>query len=172
MRITYDPAADAAYIHLTGQRLARGRTSIPATPPEGPPRGTNFSRRKAMQPFPPSPAFTRIFASSMNIFWSCGDLRRPGRCALSVPNRKCRSFQFINLGLKSLQLLLGVKQAVPAGVFREKRSAPLLDFGWAAAATIALFPVRRHAGPDTGGSWRLRGSAADECAAAAEFEGG
>ena len=35
MRITYDPAADAAYIYLTGQRLARGRTSIPADPPEG-----------------------------------------------------------------------------------------------------------------------------------------
>jgi hypothetical protein len=27
----------------------------------------NFSRRKAMQPLPPSPALTRIFASSMNI---------------------------------------------------------------------------------------------------------
>ena len=35
VRITYDPAADAAYIYLTGQRLARGRTSIPADPPEG-----------------------------------------------------------------------------------------------------------------------------------------
>ena len=35
MRITYDPAADAACIYLTGQRLARGRTSIPADPPEG-----------------------------------------------------------------------------------------------------------------------------------------
>src|ERR1700739_3858676 len=39
----------------------------PPSPPEGPPRGTNFSRRKAMQPFPPSPALTRILASSMNI---------------------------------------------------------------------------------------------------------
>ena len=35
MRITYDPAADAAYIYLTGERLTRGRTSIPAAPPEG-----------------------------------------------------------------------------------------------------------------------------------------
>src|SRR5580698_1762383 len=40
---------------------------LPPSPPEGPPRGTNFSRRKAMQPFPPSPAFTRIFTSSINI---------------------------------------------------------------------------------------------------------
>ena len=39
----------------------------PPSPPEGPPRGTNFSRRKAMQPLPPSPAFMRIFASSINI---------------------------------------------------------------------------------------------------------
>src|SRR5438067_180954 len=39
----------------------------PPSPPEGPPRGTNFSRRKATHPLPPSPAFTRIRASSMNI---------------------------------------------------------------------------------------------------------
>src|ERR1039458_5491644 len=39
----------------------------PPSPPEGPPGGTNFSRRKAMQPLPPSPAFTRILASSTNI---------------------------------------------------------------------------------------------------------
>src|SRR5579864_1823255 len=40
---------------------------LPPSPPDGPPRGTNFSRRNAMQPLPPSPAFTRILASSMNI---------------------------------------------------------------------------------------------------------
>src|SRR5437660_2556087 len=40
---------------------------LPPSPPEGPPRATNFSRRNAMQPFPPSPALTRIFASSMNM---------------------------------------------------------------------------------------------------------
>src|SRR5690349_5674624 len=39
---------------------------LPPSPPEGPPRGTNFSRRKARHPLPPSPAFTRIVASSMN----------------------------------------------------------------------------------------------------------
>src|ERR1019366_2749321 len=39
----------------------------PPSPPDGPPRGTNSSRRKAMQPLPPSPAFTRIFASSTNM---------------------------------------------------------------------------------------------------------
>src|SRR5580692_1328885 len=39
----------------------------PPSPPDGPPRGTYFSRRKARQPFPPSPAFTRIVASSMNM---------------------------------------------------------------------------------------------------------
>src|SRR6185369_6348610 len=39
----------------------------PPSPPLGPPRGTNFSRRKAIQPCPPSPALTVIFASSMNM---------------------------------------------------------------------------------------------------------
>ena len=37
MRITCDPAAGAACIYLTGERLSRGRTSTPATPPEGVP---------------------------------------------------------------------------------------------------------------------------------------
>src|SRR5947208_9374339 len=40
---------------------------LPPSPPEGPPRGTNFSRRKARHPLPPSPALTRILASSMNM---------------------------------------------------------------------------------------------------------
>src|SRR6202034_92813 len=39
----------------------------PPSPPLGPPRGTNFSRRNARQPLPPSPAFTRIRTSSMNM---------------------------------------------------------------------------------------------------------
>src|SRR5579862_5945859 len=39
----------------------------PPSPPLGPPRGTYFSRRKARHPFPPSPAFTRILTSSINI---------------------------------------------------------------------------------------------------------
>src|SRR6266704_6178681 len=40
---------------------------LPPSPPLGPPRGTNFSRRKAKQPLPPSPAFTEILTSSMNM---------------------------------------------------------------------------------------------------------
>jgi uncharacterized protein YuzE len=35
VRITYDPAADAVYIHLTGDPLAPGRTTIQAGPPPG-----------------------------------------------------------------------------------------------------------------------------------------
>src|SRR5258708_19827585 len=38
----------------------------PPSPAEGPPRGTYFSRRNAMQPLPPSPPFTNILASSTN----------------------------------------------------------------------------------------------------------
>src|SRR6476660_9427875 len=38
----------------------------PPSPPLGPPRGTNFSRRKARQPLPPSPALTVIMTSSIN----------------------------------------------------------------------------------------------------------
>src|SRR3970040_2887911 len=39
----------------------------PPSPPLGPPRGTNFSRRKLTQPAPPSPALTKISISSTNI---------------------------------------------------------------------------------------------------------
>jgi uncharacterized protein YuzE len=35
VRITYDPAADAIYIHLTGQPLTPGRTTIQASTPPG-----------------------------------------------------------------------------------------------------------------------------------------
>src|SRR5271154_5840563 len=39
---------------------------LPPSPPEGPPRGTYFSLRKATQPSPPSPALMEILASSAN----------------------------------------------------------------------------------------------------------
>src|SRR5262245_46575924 len=38
----------------------------PPSPPEGPPFGTNFSRRNATAPLPPSPALTRTTTSSTN----------------------------------------------------------------------------------------------------------
>src|SRR5687767_6453203 len=51
------------------------RTDPPAppSPPEGPPFGTNFSRRKATQPLPPSPALTRMVAWSINVIVAGGD---------------------------------------------------------------------------------------------------
>lgn len=35
MRITYDPAANAAYVYLTGDALTPGRTTIQASSPPG-----------------------------------------------------------------------------------------------------------------------------------------
>src|SRR3982750_696190 len=52
----------------------------PPSPPLGPPRGTYFSRRNARHPLPPSPAFTRIRTSSMNMQkrkGRSGETRRP-----------------------------------------------------------------------------------------------
>src|SRR6476469_6458935 len=51
----------------------------PPSPPEGPPRGTYFSRRNARQPLPPSPALMRMRASSRNCIekLSPGYGRRP-----------------------------------------------------------------------------------------------
>src|SRR5579863_1977154 len=61
---------------------------LPPSPPEGPPRATNFSRRNAMHPFPPSPALTRIFASSINmsLVVSCWSLAKPVSPVSSVVN--------------------------------------------------------------------------------------
>src|SRR6201981_1395682 len=53
---------------------------LPPSPPEGPPRGTYFSRRKATQPLPPSPALTRILASSINI--NSGETTATGQPAI------------------------------------------------------------------------------------------
>ena len=39
---------------------------LPPFPPYGPPRGQNFSRRKATMPLPPSPACTLIVVSSIS----------------------------------------------------------------------------------------------------------
>src|SRR6185437_11836800 len=75
----------------------------PPSPPEGPPRGTNFSRRKAMQPLPPSPAFMRIVASSMNMRKLPELPRLPNN-----PNwdqwREFYSIDFTGQGVQSLEL--------------------------------------------------------------------
>ncbi len=67
---------------------------LPPSPPLGPPRGTNFSRRKAMHPRPPLPAATRISTSSTNIrhYGSTGRAlsaarRRAARCCPSMRSR-------------------------------------------------------------------------------------
>ena len=49
----------------------------PPSPPDGPPLGTNFSRRNAIAPLPPAPAFTRIVASSTKCMASASRIRRP-----------------------------------------------------------------------------------------------
>src|SRR5438876_3039266 len=44
----------------------------PPSPPSGPPRGTNFSRRKLTQPAPPSPPLTKTSISSTNMPCTAG----------------------------------------------------------------------------------------------------
>src|SRR3989454_5846660 len=43
---------------------------LPPSPPSGPPRGTNFSRRKLTQPLPPRPPSTKMVSRSTNTEWS------------------------------------------------------------------------------------------------------
>src|SRR6266849_10317166 len=61
----------------------------PPSPPEGPPRGTYFSRRNAMQPLPPSPAFTRILASSINMMCNRENFAPTKKPRLEAEADKC-----------------------------------------------------------------------------------
>src|SRR5580698_3958778 len=47
----------------------------PPSPPSGPPKGTNFSRRKLTQPRPPLPACTLSLASSTNFIRPAPDAK-------------------------------------------------------------------------------------------------
>src|SRR5580658_2454791 len=49
----------------------------PPSPPSGPPKGMARSRRKLTQPLPPSPASTRMLASSTNFIGSWPKIKAP-----------------------------------------------------------------------------------------------
>src|SRR5215475_2002466 len=66
---------------------------LPPSPPLGPPRGTYFSRRNATQPLPPSPAFTKIFASSTN---TAGELQTLEYRSFRSAGNCCRTDQRAN----------------------------------------------------------------------------
>src|SRR5262245_33187192 len=52
---------------MAGSASRRTSPPSPPSPPSGPPRGTNFSRRKLTHPAPPSPPLTKTSISSTNI---------------------------------------------------------------------------------------------------------
>src|SRR5216684_5776090 len=62
---------------------------LPPSPPEGPPRGTYFSRRNAIQPLPPSPALTRILASSINMMCNRENFAATKKPRLEAEADKC-----------------------------------------------------------------------------------
>src|SRR5262249_42197962 len=65
---------------MAGSASRRMLPPSPPSPPSGPPRGTNFSRRKLTQPAPPSPPLTKTSISSMNIA-ARGSRRRAADCS-------------------------------------------------------------------------------------------
>src|SRR5512133_2972701 len=79
----------------------------PPSPPDGPPRGTNFSRRKAMQPFPPPPAPTRIFASATNIKGDVGHLDTSRHSAVRASSVHCLASAFKAKGLATDEAFCG-----------------------------------------------------------------
>src|SRR5215472_3992114 len=84
---------------------------LPPSPPDGPPRGTYFSRRKATHPLPPLPAFTKILASSTNKAKHPCQIRLPARAKSRKrfgTSRTARSKTFLGgtgIGLDREELL-------------------------------------------------------------------
>src|SRR5215469_6574493 len=80
---------------------------LPPSPPSGPPRGTNFSRRKLVLPRPPLPALTFSRASSTNFIWRNKNPGLRRGFAITHASRSASG----RLGLRGLdadeQLLLG-----------------------------------------------------------------
>src|SRR5438067_1075310 len=54
---------------------------LPPSPPSGPPNSMNFSRRKLMEPRPPSPLFRKILAWSRNFIDRHKTKKGSGRAA-------------------------------------------------------------------------------------------
>src|SRR5579863_389258 len=77
----------SARVLIPGAARRKTLPPFPPSPPSGPPKGTNFSRRKLVLPRPPLPACTRARASSTNFI---GGLyrsnenpgARPGLCSI------------------------------------------------------------------------------------------
>src|SRR6185369_12766901 len=65
-------------------RSARSQTltNLPPSPPSGPPRGIERSRRNEAEPSPPLPAWISIFASSMNFM--VPEMKKPYRTAIGL----------------------------------------------------------------------------------------
>src|SRR5450755_160442 len=70
----------------------------PPSPPSGPPKGTNFSRRKLTQPRPPLPPCTFVLASSMNFIGGETVNKKGGQvlpCPPSLERRRARALALV-----------------------------------------------------------------------------
>src|SRR5215471_20941315 len=84
----------------------------PPSPPDGPPRGTNFSRRNAVTPLPPWPPTTRIFVRSMNT-----SQKKPNH-KFKIPNSR---FQIRKLSNSAANESLEIKMRAPLNRLRRGR---------------------------------------------------
>src|SRR6185295_13024330 len=112
----------------------------PPSPPDGPPRGTNFSRRNAVTPLPPSPPFTNILARSRNCIsivgsWQCA----VGSQKLSLHIAHCQLLCRINADeLASPALLFELYDA------RDHREQRVIRAASHAVARFELGPALTH----------------------------
>src|SRR5665213_1888879 len=113
----------------------------PPSPPDGPPRGTNFSRRNAIQPLPPSPAFTRIFASSMNI-----ETRIQWKGKISIRDREPGTTARPRLLTPSLQSTESKRLDPNTQQLLRKCSTRTVTHGTFRAAVVSLESLAIHLG--------------------------
>src|SRR5271155_1504591 len=78
---------------------------LPPSPPEGPPRGTYFSLRKATQPSPPSPALMEILASSANTSHLIWNHSKKAYARVGTKEKNTRPGNRARIGKRNLSLL-------------------------------------------------------------------
>src|SRR6185312_15206472 len=111
----------------------------PPSPPSGPPRGMYFSRRNDAAPFPPSPATTSMYASSMNF---------TARNPCDQPVRRCRSRRILQVENKPFGRVATTSALpgdVPAGEHRRRSGdGAILNEQGAAVRFVVRFLADRR----------------------------
>src|SRR5271155_1924395 len=98
---------------------------LPPSPPEGPPRGTYFSLRKATQPLPPSPALMEILASSADTSHLIWKRSKKAYARVGSKEKNTRPRDRARIGKRNVSWLLRTLPRTQRGPRHRPRILPL-----------------------------------------------